>query len=313
MDNSYHTNKIAVLLAGYNGASFIEEQIGSILRQTEKEWELFIHDDGSSDETPAICKTYAEKYPDKIHLLEGAATGGAKNNFFFLLQKVRAPYYMFCDQDDVWKEEKIAHTFQKMKETEEALPEEPSKPVLVFTDLAVADRDLNLIAESMNLHQSLDPSRTALSDLILQNCITGCTVMINEALAGMMRRPCDLSKIIMHDWWAGLIAARFGTIAYLPESTILYRQHGSNSLGAYKVTSIQFLREKLSNNEIHESLKETQIQTGEFRKAFQLEDEMLNIYADLYSLPKSERRAFYRKYGLHMNGTLRNLGLKLFG
>lgn len=55
-----------------------------------------------------------EKYPDKVHLIDGKSTGGAKYNFFYLFSKVEASYYMTCDQDDVWLEKKIELTYDKM-------------------------------------------------------------------------------------------------------------------------------------------------------------------------------------------------------
>ena len=60
------TNKLAILLATYNGEKFVDEQIDSLLKQTYQDWELFIHDDGSKDNTGSVIKQYSEKYPEKI-------------------------------------------------------------------------------------------------------------------------------------------------------------------------------------------------------------------------------------------------------
>ncbi|MDN3537741.1 glycosyltransferase [Limosilactobacillus fermentum] len=73
---------IAILMATYNGESFIEDQLKSILKQSYKNWELFIHDDGSTDGTKDIIKMYACQYPSKIHVLTGKINGNAKENFF---------------------------------------------------------------------------------------------------------------------------------------------------------------------------------------------------------------------------------------
>ena len=309
MDTIFSTDHIAILLACKDGEAFIGEQIKSIILQTEDQWELFIHDDGSTDQTVSICKQYAQEYPNKIHVIGGAKTGSASANFFFLLSSVRAPYYMFCDQDDYWKKDKIAHTLCRMKEADE-----PDTPVLVFSDLEVVDEQLKAIDASMNHRQGLNPERTAFAELMIQNCITGCTVMINETLAELMRKPCDTGNVIMHDWWAGLIASYFGKVLYLPEATILYRQHGENSLGSYKATSISFIKSKLlQKDEIHNSLQATQTQVGEFIKTFEVQDEMLETYSQLYQFPKGKRRAFYRDHKIHMQGNLRNLGLFFFG
>ena len=107
----HSTDKIAILMATYNGEKYICQQIDSILSQTCKDWELYIHDDGSTDHTIAAVESYVEKYPDKVHLIDGKSTGGAKYNFFYLFSKVEASYYMTCDQDDVWLEKKIELTY----------------------------------------------------------------------------------------------------------------------------------------------------------------------------------------------------------
>ena len=60
---------IAILMSTYNGSLFIKEQIESILKQTNKEWLLYIRDDGSTDDTRMILQEYAKKNPNKIHLL----------------------------------------------------------------------------------------------------------------------------------------------------------------------------------------------------------------------------------------------------
>ena len=114
----HSTDKIAILMATYNGEKYICQQIDSILSQTCKDWELYIHDDGSTDNTIAAVESYVEKYPDKIHLIDGKSTGGAKYNFFYMFGQVEAPYYMTCDQDDVWKPDKIYLTLQKMEALE---------------------------------------------------------------------------------------------------------------------------------------------------------------------------------------------------
>ena len=309
MKSAFSTEKIAILLACRNGETFIGEQIKSLLLQSEENWELYIHDDGSTDPTCPICEQFVKEFPEKIHMIEGDPTGSAKNNFLYLLRKVRAPYYMFCDQDDYWREHKISRTFQEMKEAEEN-----DKPVLVFSDLEVVDEGLQTIEPSMNQSQGLNPDRTSFHELMVQNCITGCTVMINDALADYMRTPCDTDNMIMHDWWAGLIAAYYGKIKYLPTAMILYRQHDKNTFGAYKPGSFSYLKAKIfQKNEIHDSLKATQDQVAEFLKTFGVQDAELKTYSQLYQLPKRKRLAFYRKHSIHMQGLLRNIGLFFFG
>ena len=93
---------IAILLTTYNGAVYLRRQIDSILGQDTGGWHLYVHDDGSADGTVEILKEYQTGYPDIITVLDYPSQGGAMKNFFSMLQRVDAEYYMFSDQDDVW-------------------------------------------------------------------------------------------------------------------------------------------------------------------------------------------------------------------
>ena len=135
----HSTDKIAILMATYNGEKYICQQIDSILSQTCKDWELYIHDDGSTDNTIAAVESYVEKYPDKIHLIDGKSTGGAKYNFFYMFGQVEAPYYMTCDQDDVWKK-------NKMSEIERVF--EDPKVMAVVHDAQIVDEKLSSLDQT---------------------------------------------------------------------------------------------------------------------------------------------------------------------
>ena len=69
-------NNIAILMATYNGERYLKEQINSLLAQTYQDWHLYVHDDGSADNTVTIVKDYAKHYPDKVTLLEYPSQGG---------------------------------------------------------------------------------------------------------------------------------------------------------------------------------------------------------------------------------------------
>ena len=115
------SKKIYILLATYNGEKYLKEQLDSLFEQTNQHWTLWIHDDNSKDNTISIIKEYQSKYPNKIKFLDdNISTGGAKENFTYLLENIDDDYehIMFCDQDDVWLEDKIDITLKKMLEIE---------------------------------------------------------------------------------------------------------------------------------------------------------------------------------------------------
>lgn len=307
----HSTDKIAILMATYNGEKYICQQIDSILSQTCKDWELYIHDDGSTDNTIAVVESYVEKYPNKIHLIDGKSTGGAKYNFFYMFGQVEAPYYMTCDQDDVWLDKKIELTYDKMLTIEN----KADVPCLVYTELRVVDSELNTIADTMSGYQSLDCHKRTINQFILQNSVTGCTMMVNRALRDKMLRITDIDNTIMHDWWAALVAAQFGKTAFIDEPTILYRQHGDNSLGALGINKLSYIvRRVWQKKQIQESMRLGRLQAREFAKTYNLPTDSLAVrYAALEGESRRVRQRFYKENDMYKTGIMRRLGQAVWG
>src|SRR5690606_39057310 len=135
---------------------------------------------------------------------------------------------MFSDADDCWFPDKISLTLDLMRVVEK--DEGGARtPTLVHTDLAVVDRDLRPIADSLWQYQGVNPDLTSLNRLLIQNCVTGCTVMVNRPLRELAS-PIP-PGVVMHDWWMALVASSFGRIARIARPTLLYRQHGRNDTG----------------------------------------------------------------------------------
>lgn len=308
----YRTEKTAILLATYNGEKYIREQIESILNQTDTDWVLYIHDDGSKDQTMDVVKEYADKYPEQIVVVEGASTGGAKSNFFYLFHQVEAPFYMCCDQDDVWLPEKIEIT---RKEMENLIRDDEDKPALVFTELCVVDGELNVIAENMRDYQGLDCKNVRLNRALIQNVVTGCTMMVNRVLRDELTKITEYGDVLMHDWWATLVAVRFGKVAFIETPTILYRQHGDNGVGASHATSLGYqLKRMLQGEEIKKSLENTRNQAKAFAKIYQeSEDSLVGKYAELGNESKLKRLQFYQKYDVKKSTKAKNIGLVIWG
>ena len=156
---------------------------------------------------------------------------GACANFSALLEKSTARYTAFADQDDVWNEDKLVKSLEKLKELEHVYGEDT--PLLVFTDAKVVDADLHELDDSLFSRTKIDPKRIKPRQLILQNVANGNTMLINESLR---RLAAPIPKeAVMHDHWVMLVASVFGRIAYIPSAMLLYRQHGGNVFGGAKV------------------------------------------------------------------------------
>ena len=229
-------DNIAILMATYNGERFISEQIESILSQSNQQWHLYIHDDGSTDGTKDILKDYTMKYPAQITLLDYPPQGGALPNFMSLLEKTEAGYYMFSDQDDVWHQDKIKKEIERMHNEENA--HNNKVPIIVYSDLFVVDAKLNKISDSFLTYSGIHPEfLTTFNELGASNLTTGCTMLFNHAVKEFVQHP--YTPATMHDAWITLCTVKAnGILAYLPEPLIYYRQHGRNTLGAVNIKKL---------------------------------------------------------------------------
>jgi hypothetical protein len=190
----------------------------------------------------------------------------------------QANYVMFADQDDVWYEGKVAKTLEKMKEMEENFSQDT--PLLIHTDLKVVDRDLNIFSDSFWKYNQINPARgQKFTRLLMQNVVTGCSMMFNKTLL-QLAWPIP-ENAAMHDWWLALVAAAFGKIGVLPEATMLYRQHGKNTLGAQKFLSFQYFKKGYAKLGVAEIAKQAHA------------EELLKRFSDrLNSDQKKQLKAF---------------------
>lgn len=221
-------------MSTYNGEQFLRGQIDSILSQVNTNWQLFIRDDGSKDNTVGILKEYSTKYPSRIFLiLEPLSNLGAGESFMFLLKNVDADYYMFSDQDDVWMNDKIERTYNKLMELEEV--QGKNMPIGLFTDLRVVDENLNTIMPSLWKGDNRHPEyvRNLYKQWTNRHASYGCTQMFNRAAKNIVLPYKQFPNVMgAHDNWVEYCLIAEGVYDYLDEQTILYRQHGTNVVGA---------------------------------------------------------------------------------
>ncbi|MBE3605341.1 glycosyltransferase family 2 protein [Campylobacter sp. RM13119] len=296
-------SKAAILLSTYNGEKYLKEQLDSLFAQTYKDFEVIVRDDGSSDKTLEVLKSY------NVKILEINKNLGAKASFSellsYALQNSDSDYFMFCDQDDVWYTDKVEKSLSKMLWMENKFGD---IPLLVHTDLEVVDDKLSTLNDSFMNFQKINPFKNKFHNLLMQNTITGCTAIINRKLAEKCLPVSN--NAIMHDWWIGLVASYFGKIGYVKDSTMKYRQHASNTIGAkgFDVSFvIKSIYKKISlDNNIHQAKAFLE----QFRN--ELDDKTIKMLNDFSSLGEKkwrQRRAILFKHKLTKQGFIRNVGL----
>ncbi|MBD3619180.1 MAG: glycosyltransferase family 2 protein [Chromatiales bacterium] len=311
--------KLFILLGTYNGSKYVREQIKSIQYQTHEDWVLLVRDDGSSDETVELVDALAQDDPRITILDDEHGNVGASRNFSLLAQEALrqdADYVMFCDQDDIWMHDKVFVSLNKIKQAESAA--KPNTPVLVHSDLTVTDEKLCLIHSSfLKMQHIRHEARHPLETLLVQNFVTGCTCIANKHLV-KIAEPVP-TEALMHDWWYALVAAHTGIIDYIPVPTLLYRQHGHNTIGASNYWSrinpfTTRLAQKLSKNERNyiQSIGQACALANRFTYTDTREQEIARNYCTVLKFsPWWRRILFLVKYRIRRQNPLLNFVLYL--
>ena len=303
--------KVDILLSTYNGEAFLQSQLDSITSQSFADWHLIVRDDGSADATAEITHQFQADNPERVCMLESHGENlGVIKSFGTLMQNSSADYVMFCDQDDVWLPSKIGETLSAIEDTEAAHGRR--MPLLAHCDLTIVDEQLQPLAQSMWKYQHLSgQANKTLQRLLVQNYVTGCTVMINRALCDKVSIP---KEAVMHDWYLAIAAAAMGRIVAIPKPLILYRQHASNAVGGQRY-SLAGLREK-GVAAARRAIEATYIQAASFADNVhgELPEEamaVLNEYVQLQQDSFWQKRSRIIRNGFWKSGLFRNIGMLL--
>jgi glycosyltransferase involved in cell wall biosynthesis len=308
--------RVDVLLATYNGAKYLDQQLASIEAQTCGDWRLIARDDGSRDATREILARFRLRHPDRVVLIEDAETRlGPAQNFHRLLSCSTAEYIAFCDQDDVWRPIKLGRLIGLVETAVN-----PRLPLLAHSDLELIDHASHTIARSMWKYQFVDPSRCGVAQLLAQNVVTGCACLINAALR---EKALPIPKeAVMHDSWLALVAAAVGKILWTRDPLVQYRQHGGNDVGARKWGLRFFLthgRRALGRRAVEAMRREIAAQARALARHAAVADlrlsrerlAMLQQVGAIETTPRWRRAAILLRHGVLRTGVLRNANLLL--
>lgn len=289
--------KLAILLAVYNGEDYVEELLQSLADQTYRYFTCYIHDDGSTDNSPAIEQEWAEK-DSRFRIIQGPASGSSKNNFLWMMKQVEADYYMFADHDDVWLPEKIEKSMNLIQS-------DPSVKA-VFTDMYVTDADLNIKSNSFIRDLGRDITRTAYTEIIIDNLAAGCTMLFDRQVRDAAIKLQHPDKIRVHDEWVITLAACLGQIKGIDEPLVYYRQHGGNEVGAsvesFSHKAARNVKDLLSGSYLKEKtsfINRSRDLAGELALIDEMPEKkrrILKAYSEIGSKPKRDRIRFYKKY-----------------
>jgi glycosyltransferase involved in cell wall biosynthesis len=225
---------VAIVLSTFNGVAFLPAQLDSIVAQEGVLWRLYWRDDGSSDGSVAVMERFeAAAGANRCVRIDTRGRLGVTASYMTLLRHVVADGAMivaFADQDDVWMPQKLLRSLDQLGCVDQVATSET--PTLYCSRQVLVDGELRRLCDSAPVHV-----RPGLGPALTQNIATGCTVVMNRAAAALVASTTPPS-CSLHDWWSYLVvAASGGRIIADEEKTVLYRQHGSNAVGAPPSTS----------------------------------------------------------------------------
>lgn len=294
-----------VLLATYNGARFLPEQLESLSAQQGVEWNLLWRDDGSSDDTPALLEAFARRTRRAAPAAAPAGRAGAMASFMHLLAAAPAGgHYAFCDQDDVWLPGKLARA-------QAALSEMPAgRPAFYCGRQQLVDAALRPIGLSPLPRRPL-----GFRNALVQNVATGCTLVLNDAARRLILAAPPPPPETLHDWWCYLlVSGAEGAMRFDPEPGLLYRQHASNAVG----TQASLLRRGIAALS-----RGPERFLAVFRGHLECLDragplltpasrETLTLLMPLFALPRLERLRRLRMAGLYRQGVAEDAVLRFW-
>ena len=219
--------RVYILLATYQGETWLPEMLGSIQTQSHSDWTMLVRDDGSSDATRQILRDAAQQDRRIAIAQDDGLRRGAVGNFAWLLQQAwhdGADYVLPADQDDVWHTDKVARQVQALREAEAGR----QVPQLVYCDAAVVDAARRPVHASF-LRQNRLPygSGRRLKTLLGRSFVLGCACAVNRPLLELALPLPEVAA--SHDWWLALCAASAGRITCLDVPLLEYRRHAANA------------------------------------------------------------------------------------
>lgn len=315
MNTPNGNTRCAILLSTYNGDQWLEQLRASLEKLTGPDFDLWIRDDGSTDNTIGYIRAWQQENRDRglfpVHILEDNENLRPRGSFSRLSQAAldysnrEYQYFFYCDQDDVWLPAKLEIFLNRAHE----FP--VGQPLLLYSDLTVTGPDISqVLAKSLWRFQGIHPERNQLSWLLLQNPVTGCASMVNRVL---LRKALPFPpEAIMHDWWLALVASleEEGEAGVIRQPTVLYRQHTKNDVGA-KRFGWRYIWEKFQkSHSLYPNLVQARGLWERHRDSLtEKQNKLLSVFLSLPERPLWTRLPlmFFWRIGKHSFS--RNLGL----
>lgn len=215
--------KVIILMGTYNGQDYLVEQLNSICAQTHKHWEIWVSDDGSSDNTHQILKDFQTRLGENALRIFAGPRKGFSANFLSLVcnKQLEGTYFSYADQDDIWYPTKLEQAVAWLNTISQETP-------------ALHCGRTRLINNAGKIlgYSPLFEKKPAFLNAVMQNIGGGNTMVFNNAALNLLQEAGEAINIVAHDWWTyQVVTGAGGVVFYEPKPLLDYRQHDNNQIG----------------------------------------------------------------------------------
>lgn len=241
---------VNIVMAVYKpNANYFIKQLQSLNRQTYSEIKILFRDDSGDEATHIEITSMIKENIDKFEydLFKNDCNLGSNKTFELLTESAKGEYIAYCDQDDIWENDKISKLVAKIEKDE---------AVLCYSDLCIIDEGDAMIAHTfkdINIRLKHNYGEDLFSYFLRRNSVTGCTMLIKTKIAKKAIPFCH--DFYVHDHWLTLFASTQGRISYMNEPLVRYRIHENNQIGASMLVGINNKEDYLNIKLINEIRK----------------------------------------------------------
>lgn len=214
---------IAILLSTYNGATYLQDQLDSYVKQSHADWSLWASDDGSTDTTPDIIQAFSNQIEGNlVHQFAGPKKGFAANFLSLVCNpNIKADAYAYSDQDDIWM-------IDKLERAARFLSSVPGNTPALY-----CSRTLYVDKHNRPLELSQRYTKPAVfANAMVQNIASGNTMVFNNAARSLLLKVDPNIGVDLHDWVTYmLVTGSGGQVLFDQVPSVRYRQHSKNLIG----------------------------------------------------------------------------------
>lgn len=218
--------RLTILMATYNGERFLKEQLASFDAQSFQDWDLWVSDDGSKDQTKEILRNFKFNSFHKLVVRDGPHEGFVKNFLDLTIScENDAEYFAFSDQDDIWNKNKLKKAIDWLN----TIPS--SEPALYCSRTEIVG--VSGKSSVPPIYSPLMKISPCFPNALVQSIAGGNTMVFNRAAKKLLEDFGGVVSVPSHDWWLYLLVTGVGGKVYYDSTPSLrYRQHGDNLVGS---------------------------------------------------------------------------------